>query len=284
MSHRIHKNDKASVSIEQLLPTVEERMQGRDVLAVDARLVWEWLEVETRFNDWIERRIQDYSFVVGTDYLYSNLSRGEKDYGPRPANEYSITMDMAKQLCMVERTERGRQARLYFIHCEDAYWRLREEEAIRKSFLLPDYDHDSDSLYPHELWVQICRVYGFAPPRGAQHSPGCRGIVSMYINGILPKKVQEELYDHTLNPYCQDGVTRKERHWRKLVPKCRLEVLVKRIHTVLDILCACEDNTRDMFKRAMYLHDLHNGIMLTVAPKVQMRLGQHSEQLFFQFG
>lgn len=81
---------------------------------VNARELHEFLEVETRFNDWIERRIIEYGFIINTDFC-SFLS---KSSGGRPAMEYHITIDMAKELSMVERNEKGKQARKYFIEME----------------------------------------------------------------------------------------------------------------------------------------------------------------------
>ena len=68
----------------------------------------------TRFNDWISARISLYGFQENQDFVTftGNAVKG------RPATEYHITLDMAKELAMVERNEKGKQARQYFIECE----------------------------------------------------------------------------------------------------------------------------------------------------------------------
>ena len=63
-----------------------------------------FLGVQTAFRDWISRRIEEYGFVDDKDFC-SFLSESQ---GGRPAKEYAITIDMAKELAMVERTEKGR--------------------------------------------------------------------------------------------------------------------------------------------------------------------------------
>jgi anti-repressor protein len=78
---------------------------------VSAKLLHQFLEVGTRFDTWFGRRVEEYSFVQGADYERSNLSEPE-------GADYAITLDMAKELSMVERNERGQQARRYFITCE----------------------------------------------------------------------------------------------------------------------------------------------------------------------
>lgn len=93
-----------------LIPIVE-----RDGKAtVNARDLHAFLEVGTAFKDWIARRVEDYGFSDGKDFC-SFLSESS---GGRPAKEYALTLDMAKELAMVERNEKGKQARSYFIECE----------------------------------------------------------------------------------------------------------------------------------------------------------------------
>jgi anti-repressor protein len=84
---------------------------------VDARELHEFLEVQTRFNDWIALRISKYGFIENQDYIgfTENLV---KPSGGRPAIEYGLTLDMAKELSMVENNEKGKIARKYFIEKE----------------------------------------------------------------------------------------------------------------------------------------------------------------------
>ncbi|WP_310394121.1 antA/AntB antirepressor family protein [Hymenobacter sp.] len=79
---------------------------GRDI--VSARALHQFLEVATRYNDWFRRRVEEYRFVENRDY--SKLSTDNQ--------EVVITLDMAKELAMVERNEQGQRARHYFIACE----------------------------------------------------------------------------------------------------------------------------------------------------------------------
>lgn len=85
--------------------------------AVNARELHQFLEVETRFNDWISRRIEEYQFIENQDFEVS-LKNKKNPNGGRPLKEYAISLDMAKELSMVERNEKGKLARLYFIEME----------------------------------------------------------------------------------------------------------------------------------------------------------------------
>ena len=91
--------------------------------AVNARELHTFLEVQTRFNDWIAARITDYAFVENQDYVRFT-ENSVKPQGGRPSIGYFISLDMAKELSMVERNERGKEARRYFIECEK---RLKEQ-------------------------------------------------------------------------------------------------------------------------------------------------------------
>lgn len=96
-------------------PVVVEGQIGETVIqTVNARDLHAFLEVGTAFKDWIARRVEDYNFQENLDFC-SFLSESS---GGRPSKEYAISIDMAKELSMVERNEKGKQARQYFLECE----------------------------------------------------------------------------------------------------------------------------------------------------------------------
>lgn len=83
-------------------------------MTLSARDLHEFLGVETRFNDWFTRMTK-YGFEEGEDF-YSILSKTST--GGRPSADYEITVDMAKEICMIQRSDKGKQAREYFIQLE----------------------------------------------------------------------------------------------------------------------------------------------------------------------
>jgi anti-repressor protein len=87
---------------------------NNDKQTVSARMLHEFLEVETRYNDWFPR-MAEYGFNEGIDF-YSILSKTPE--GGRPSTDHQLTIEMAKELCMLQRTEKGKQARQYFIELE----------------------------------------------------------------------------------------------------------------------------------------------------------------------
>lgn len=94
---------------------------------VSARDLHEGLEIGTRFNDWFPR-MAEYGFSEGKDF-YSKMSK-TSDAGGRPSVDYEISVDMAKQICMIQRSEKGRQYRQYFLDLEKA-WNTPEQVMAR---------------------------------------------------------------------------------------------------------------------------------------------------------
>ena len=114
--------------MDNLIRVSPSRIGPGEVQTVNARELHALLENRDHFATWIKDRIDQYGFVANLDFVtYSeNPEKG------RPRVEYAISIDMAKELSMVERTEKGRQARQYFIECE-----RRLSSPSRESFQIP---------------------------------------------------------------------------------------------------------------------------------------------------
>ena len=101
----------------ELIKVSNKQFNDESIPTVDARELHNFLQVGKDFSTWIKSRIDQYEFVENSDFLVFTSS-GENLTGGRPSKEYAISIDMAKELSMVERNERGKQARQYFIECE----------------------------------------------------------------------------------------------------------------------------------------------------------------------
>ncbi|EAH4787958.1 antA/AntB antirepressor family protein [Campylobacter jejuni] len=88
-----------------------------------------YLEANSKFADWIKNHINQYDFIENQDYIIKEVFTGR-----RPRKEYYVTLDMAKELCMVENNEKGRQARRYFIECEKRLKNLEAEQMQKLAF------------------------------------------------------------------------------------------------------------------------------------------------------
>lgn len=92
-------------------------------ITVSARDLYEFLEATERFNSWFERMTQ-YGLVENTDYTtVKKLTEVPNNGGVqiRELDDYQLTIDTAKQIAMLQRNEKGTQARKYFIQVENAW-------------------------------------------------------------------------------------------------------------------------------------------------------------------
>jgi len=97
----------------ELIKTVK---QSNGSIAVNGRDLHDFLEVETPYRIWIQRMIE-YGFTENVDFT-SFSQKSLKPSGGRPQVNHALTLDMAKELSMIQRTKKSNQARQYFISME----------------------------------------------------------------------------------------------------------------------------------------------------------------------
>lgn len=99
-----------------ILITIETKnINDALIQTVNARDLHEFLESKQDFSTWMKKRISDYGFVENKDFIRLHK---KMEANNATVIDYHISLDMAKELSMVERNEKGKQARQYFIECE----------------------------------------------------------------------------------------------------------------------------------------------------------------------
>ena len=154
--------------------------------AVNARELHEKLGNKKQFANWIQLRIEQYGFVENQDFQVFN-QKVKNSNGGRSRKEYALSLDMAKELCMIENNEHGRLFRKYFIEVEKAARVKYEQEKLDKkvsdSFdiklkwlnFLPGYLNLSD-VSKLAMAKKIAEPLGLptpdyvSAPNGAKHS------------------------------------------------------------------------------------------------------------------
>ncbi|WP_375702195.1 antA/AntB antirepressor family protein [Bartonella sp. AA89HNZF] len=134
-----------------LIKITEQTIDQETVQTVNARELYTFLEVNSNFRDWIKNRIKEYGFLENKDFI-SFAKNLAKPKGGRPSTEYHITLDMAKELSMVERNEKGRQARRYFIECEK---KLKSQSVDYCDDIRFAFPKDWDKMSPTKKAVYI---------------------------------------------------------------------------------------------------------------------------------
>lgn len=102
--------------------------QGNSV--VSGRDLHEFLGVKDNYTDWFKRMVA-YGFTENVDFI--GLSEKSDKLGGRPKTDHALTLDMAKEISMIQRTEKGKQARQYFIDVEKEY----KKQIGQSQFRLP---------------------------------------------------------------------------------------------------------------------------------------------------
>lgn len=98
-------------------------INSQSIQLCNARDLHSFLQVKRDYTTWIKARIAKFGFIDGEDYLLNKtgeqvFTKSGENLGGRPSSDYHLTLDMAKELSMVENNEQGKAARRYFIELE----------------------------------------------------------------------------------------------------------------------------------------------------------------------
>ena len=101
--------------------TIQKSVIGAEsVNSVNARELHSNIESKQEFSAWIKNRIEKYDFKENDDFVsFDKVIK--REIGATTVKDYIITLDMAKELAMVENTPKGREVRKYFIECEKQF-------------------------------------------------------------------------------------------------------------------------------------------------------------------
>lgn len=114
--------------------------------AVSARELHEFLGVGSHFKDWFPRMCE-YGFAEGADYTPLIF---EHPQNHQPTRDYAVSIDMAKEICMLQRNEKGKMARQYFLQLEKD-WNSPEKVMVRA---LQIADKKIKELEEHKLALE----------------------------------------------------------------------------------------------------------------------------------
>ena len=115
----------------ELVPTRIAEIGGAKILTVNARELHSFLQVGRVFAAWITERVEKYGFAEGQDFVLTVSKTGIRSNVAQ--KDYHISIDMAKELAMVENNEQGRRVRRYFIECE-----RRLHLPVHPQYITPD--------------------------------------------------------------------------------------------------------------------------------------------------
>ncbi len=101
---------------------IQIHYDNADRPTVSGRELWEALEVETPYTQWF-KRMSEYGFSENVDFaLVSQKCETNNPKNPYTTKtDHQLTIPMAKELCMLQRTDKGKQMRQYFIAVEEQW-------------------------------------------------------------------------------------------------------------------------------------------------------------------
>lgn len=196
----------------ELIKTVK---QSNGSVAVDGRDLHDFLEVDTQYTKWIDRMIE-YGFTENVDFT-SFSQKSLKPSGGRPQVNHALTLDMAKELSMIQRTKKGKQARQYFISMEQQA-KFKQQLPLPKDYpsalrALADSMEENQKLKPAADYTQkilanpgletisvIAKNFGYSP---CEFNKLLHGLGIQYKQGktwLLYAKYQDQGYTH-VEPY-----------------------------------------------------------------------------------
>ena len=130
----------SNIQNQELFQIFETEVNGILIKTVNARDLHSFLESKQDFSTWIKNRIEKYDFIENQDFC-SFHKKMEREIGGTVRIEYAVSLDMAKELSMVENNEQGRLARRYFIECSN------KADKVLKLLYSLEYQPKTDLLY-----------------------------------------------------------------------------------------------------------------------------------------
>lgn len=123
-------------------------------IAVSGRLLHEWLGVGTQYSKWFDR-MTEYGFAESIDF--SVIVKNDPDEtafgGVRKSIDHAMTLDMAKEISMIQRTQKGKEARQYFIEVEKEY--NSPEKVMARALLMANRQIESLKIEADKQREQI---------------------------------------------------------------------------------------------------------------------------------
>lgn len=114
---------------------IEVTLNDNHEPVISGRQLHEALDVKTRYNDWFNR-MTEYGFIENQDYLAITQKRVTAQGNSTNQVDHIIKLDMAKEIAMIQRTERGKQVRQYFIQVEKDF--NSPEKIMARALLMAD--------------------------------------------------------------------------------------------------------------------------------------------------
>ncbi|EFV3498578.1 phage antirepressor Ant [Salmonella enterica] len=206
----------------QLIPVFNGTINNEPVLLCDARELHTFLGVGKVFAAWITARIAEYEFVENQDYTLTFSKTGKRQNVL--CKDYHLTLDTAKELAMVERNEKGRQIRRYFIECEKQLRQQSQQPVPAPKPLIHTITLTDEELcdmcwlwkISDNMQQAAKKIYPGLLELGSEHTGVCRD--AAYESVATIKRVRSALLRITTQV---EFAPELSPNWRRILPQLR---------------------------------------------------------------
>jgi anti-repressor protein len=183
--------------MDSLIQITKNTINGIEINSINAREIHEYLKIKTPFSMWIKRAIEKYDFLENEDFTTHKFVNGKATQ-----TDYIVSFDMAKELCIVEPNEKGKETRKYFISVEKQYQQQIKPLTINEQIALIAQGHQ-------EVEQRLTQI-----EHKIENDITLTSAQKFHLKEIVTKKVFEIKNNHNLD----DSFTKKnyQRIWKKL--------------------------------------------------------------------
>lgn len=128
-----------------------------DQQLVSARELYKGLEIKRRFSAWVEQNFKDFEETIDfTSVLVSTEVPNNGGFQERKLKDYAVTIDMAKQLCMMSHTELGKKYRRYFIELERKW--NDPQEVVKRGYAILQNENTQLKIENNQLKIESTQL------------------------------------------------------------------------------------------------------------------------------
>lgn len=180
-----------------LIQITKNMINGVEINSINAREIHEYLEIKTPFSMWIKRAIEKYDFLENEDFTTHKFVNGKATQ-----IDYVVSFDMAKELCIVEPNEKGKETRKYFIAVEKQYQQQIKPLTLNEQIALIAQGHQEVNKRLDEIEHKI------------ENEITLTSAQKYHLKQLVTKKVMDLKQNHNMgDDWIKKGY---QRIWKKL--------------------------------------------------------------------
>lgn len=239
-------------------------LNGNPQPAISSRWLHKNLGVKRQHTDWFRDRVNKYDFREGVDFMVVTCTASQNCDAVKPQQkglisgknkiEYWMTLTMAKEFCMLQNNDIGKEWRRYFIRIEEEHRESRVSQALRDMIVL-EIPKPWKKFIPDELVYEIARLWGLLGAKPGK-TPSCFG---WFYNKVLYAPLWNQLPDELKREREKSGISSTKLH--QFLAEHPRKLVEAQMLRAIGMMSICEDMDQFMEKFDSR-HELQEQFML----------------------